>query len=199
MFSHLCKKRINQFILVLISFLELTGCAGQAPNLQTVLINVSRSYPNIWRLVTATCYFLGFMMVIKALYHLKIYGESRTMMSGQTTLKPPLTWLLVGAALMFSPTIFQVFMWTTFGTGSISPLAYTVSGWNQESMQAVIGLIQLVGLFSFVRGLLFIAKAGDQHSQPGMFAKGLTHLIGGLFAINIVGTITILQNTFFGR
>jgi intracellular multiplication protein IcmC len=195
----LYKRKLSHLILVISCFLTLSGCAGKAPNMQTILINASRSYPNIWRLVTATCYVLGFMMIVKMIYHLKVYGEGRTMMSSQNSLKGPLTWALVGTALMYTPTVFQVFMWTTFNEPNIvNPLTYTVTGWSKESMSALVGLIQLVGLFSFVRGLLLIGKSGDQHSQGGVFAKGLTHIVGGLFAINIVGTIKIIQNTFFG-
>ena len=176
----------------------LTGCASNAPDLQSMLVNLSASYPALWQLITATAYVLGFFMALKAIYYLKIYGEMRTMMANESSIKTPATLLLVAGVLIYSPTAFQVLMNTTFGTAQITPLSYsgTTQGWTQASTNAVLGLVQVFGLIAFVRGWVYFARAGEKGAQPGMFGKGLTHIMGGLLAINIVGFKDVIWNTF---
>ena len=43
-----------------------------------------------------------------------------------------------------------------------------------------------------------IAKSASGGQQPGGTGKGLVHVFGGIFAINIVQTINIINNTLYG-
>ena len=65
-------------------------------------------------------------------------------------------------------------------------------------MTALLGLVQVMGVIAFIRGWVLLGHAGEQNAQQGMFGKGLTHIIGGILAINIVGTKDLIWNTFFG-
>ena len=78
--------------------------------------------PAIWRLVTAVAYVMGFGFAFKAIYSLKIYGEQRTMMSSQGSIKTPVAYLIAAVALMFSPTMYHDVLLTTFGTATNTPL-----------------------------------------------------------------------------
>ena len=59
-------------------------------------------------------------------------------------------------------------------------------------------IIQTVGLAAFVRGWLLIARGASGGQQQGGMGKGLVHVLGGIMAINIVQTVTIINNTIYG-
>jgi len=186
-----------RFTVLILCFLALTGCTQVPANFQSVLVNMSRSFPNIWRLATAVSYLLGFSLALKALYTLKIYGEARTMMSSNSNIKTPLMYLLVSTALIFLPTTFGSINLTFFNTPNM--IGYTggaKAGMTSGSIRAVVGVVQIVGLFAFIRGWLYVSRAGEQSGQPGTMAKGFTHIVGGLLAINIIQTKDVLWNTF---
>ena len=184
-------------IAILLSLFCLAGCGVNTPDIQVMLGNLNNSFPNLWRMVTAFAYVMGFAMAMRALYYMKIYGESRTMMSSHSSIKTPVTYFVVAAALIFSPTMFQTLMQTTFGYTSI--LDYQgpgTPGWTAENIRPLIHLVQFFGLLAFFRGWMYIARTGGQSSQPGTFGKGITHIFGGVLAINIVGFWNIIKATF---
>lgn len=191
--------RLYLYLFVIFSFLLLAGCSGgPPPDFQSMLLHMQNSYPNVWRLITATAYVLGFFFAFRAVYTLKIYGEMRTMMSSNASLKGPIVYLLVAAALIFSPTVFHTFMISTFGQPDVTPLSYAghIKGWSKDATIALLGLVQIVGLIAFVRGWLYLARTAEGSGQPGNFGKGMTHIFGGLLAINIMGTWDVIKSTF---
>ena len=162
-----------------------------------MLINLGESLPAIYRMVTGAAYVIGIGFAVAALYHLKIYGELRTMMSSQTGLKQPMMYLFVAAIFIFLPTGFAMVMSSTFGYANV--LSYqqwpTRSGYpiSREAI-VVLQLIQLIGIISFIKGWILIQRSSSQQQQGG-FGKGLVHVMGGIFAANIVGTAVIVSNT----
>ena len=169
-----------------------------ATDVQSILVNLSKSYPAVKRLIFSISFFTGLAMTLSALYKLKVYGEMRTMMGTQTNLKEPLATFLAAAVFLFIPSAFDSLMVTTFGSPDVTPLSYVASeapGF-EDGMKAVLGLVQIIGLISFIRGWSQLAGAAQQGRQPGGFGKGLTHIFGGLLAMNIAGTKDIIWNTF---
>ncbi len=161
-----------------------------------MLINLQRSYPGIIKLITSFSFVAGIALTLNALYKLKVYGEIRTMMGGQTDLKGPLLMLLVAGVFLFLPTAVDTIMMTTFGTTAFTPLSYISKeavGF-EAGMEAVLGLVQIVGLIAFIRGWLMIMKSSQQ-GQGGM-GKGLIHVCGGIFAMNVSGTKEVIWSTF---
>lgn len=194
------EKRQLLLLLFLFAFV-LAGCTvnGEQPNLQVFLNNLSRSYTDLSRLVTAFAYITGMFFGASALFQLKLYGEMRTMMSGQTNIFKPLMYLLVSAALMYFPSTFKTMMMSTFGQPSASPLSWSsvtsigLHGYKLAITPALLGLMRLVGLVSFVRGWIMLVHISDQGHQV-TFGKAVTHILGGLLLINIVQTGNILWN-----
>ena len=162
-----------------------------------MLISLGESLPYIYRMVTGAAYVIGIGFAVAGLYHLKVYGELRTMMSSQTGLKQPVAYLFVAAIFIFIPTGFGMVMNSTFGYENV--LSYqqwpTRSGYpiSREAI-IVLQIIQLIGILSFIRGWILIQRSTSQQQQGG-FGKGLTHVVAGVFAANIVGTAVILSNT----
>ena len=168
------------------------------PDIQQMLINLSQSYPALWKLITAISYVTGFLLAYRALYHLKVYGELRTMMASQASLRTPVTYLVIAAIFTFFPVGVQVIVVTLWGSETpLSPLGYNSSGGatGDMALDAILGFIQLVGLIAFVRGWMMIAGS-SQHGTQQNNARGFIHVIGGIMAINIVGTRNVIWATF---
>lgn len=165
-------------------------------DVQTMLINMERSYPGVIRLITSFSFVAGMGMVLSALYKLKVYGEIRTMMGGQTDLKGPLLMFMSGAVFLFLPTAIDTIMMTAFASPTISPLSYITSEAHgfEAGMRAVLGLVQIIGLIAFIRGWLIVSKSAQQ-GQMGV-GKGLIHIFGGVMAMNISGVTRIIRATF---
>lgn len=189
------------WLLILGSFLFLFATeayASQVTDAKTMLINISKFVPDFWRLITAAAYVLGILFIFKAFYKMKVYGEARAMMASQNSIKEPATYIFVGAALMYYPTMRDRMVATVFGDDSI--LKYSDwSGPNSVkgySTEAIFMIVQLVGLIAFIRGWMLLSHtAGQQGAQPGTFGKAITHVLGGVLAMNIVGTLNILQTS----
>ncbi|BCA94127.1 hypothetical protein TUM19329_04880 [Legionella antarctica] len=172
-----------------------------------LLTNISNSLAPVQRLITGGAYLIGCAFIFKAIYSLKVYGEARTMMSNSASVKEPIVYLMVGALLIYFPTGFAILMQTTFGYQNILQYAPVNSG--NAALDTLFGsgsvvgkplmmLIRVIGLIAFVRGWVLIARSASQGQPPGGTGKGLMHVFGGILAINIVGTLNMINNTLYG-
>lgn len=182
-----------------------TACwlASQA----NILNNVANSMPAVEKLVTGSAYLIGLLFVFKAIATLKSYGETKTSMSSHGSMKEPLIYLTSGAMLIYFPSAFKVLMQTSFGYENV--LQYAPINSTNSAFDALFGsgsaigeplsiIIQVIGVIAFVRGWVLIARASGQGQQPGGTGKGLMHVCGGILAMNIVGTIDMINNTLYG-
>lgn len=176
-------------------------------NSAAILTNIAQTLAPVDRLITGAAYLIGISFAFKAIYTLKEYGESRTMMSGSRGMKEPVIYLMVSAILIYLPTAFKIILTTSFGYGSV--LAYGPISSGDSAIESLFGagsaigrpltmIIQTIGLIAFVRGWILIARSASQGQQPGGMGKGLMHIFGGILAMNIVGTLEILDNTLYG-
>ena len=172
-----------------------------------ILNNIANSLAPVEKLITGGAYIIGCAFIFKAIYSLKMYGESKTMQSSSTSVKEPLAYLLIGAILIYFPTAFSAMMQTTFGYANI--LQYAPVNSSNQALDTLFGngsavgkpltmLIQVIGLIAFVRGWVLIARSASQGQPPGGTGKGLMHVFGGILAINIVGTLNMINATLYG-
>ncbi|OYV54139.1 MAG: type IV secretion protein IcmC [Legionella sp. 21-45-4] len=169
----------------------------------SIASNIAKSLLPVQSLISGFAYIMGILFIFKALMTLKQHGESKGSMSSNSSMKEPLVYFIVGGLLIYFPTTFEVVMNSTFGYSSV--LAYsqesTMAGWlggdNQLGL-AITTIIQTIGLYAFVRGWVLIVRATSTGQPPGGVGKGLTHVFGGVLAINIVGTIELVNNTLTG-
>lgn len=162
------------------------------------LNHLARSVDQVYKLVTGAAYIIGCAFAFKALYSLKVYGELRTMMASNTSLKEPLTYLLVAAVFIFMPTAFSIMMNTTFGSSNVLAYSELPAGMSFSATnggEAFLKILQLIGAMAFVRGWVLLARSQGQGSQPGTMGKGITHIFGGILLMNIVGTVNVMYNT----
>ncbi|MFT4058647.1 MAG: type IV secretion protein IcmC [Legionella sp.] len=189
-----------------------TTCTGGTvecwiANQANVLTNVANSLVPVQHLITGAAYLIGCAFLFKAIYSLKVYGESRTMMSSNTSIKEPVVYLMVGAIFIYFPSAFETLMSSTFGYQNV--LQYAPVNSSNQSLDFLFGtgsvvgkpltiIIQVIGLVAFVRGWVLIARSASQGQPPGGTGKGLMHVVGGILAINIVGTLYMINNTLYG-
>lgn len=177
--------------------------SGQAD----ILYNIAQNLVPVQRMVTGVAYLMGIGFAFKAIYTLKGYGESKAMMSNNASMKEPLVYFLVAAVLLYLPTAVEITLNSTFGSSSI--LQYAPIDSANSGLDALFGsnslvgeslsiIIQTIGVIAFVRGWVLIARSASQGQQPGGTGKGLVHVFGGILAMNIVGTLEIVNNTLYG-
>lgn len=160
---------------------------------QTMLENIATQVPTIMQMVTALAYVLGMYFIFSGIMKLKHVGESRTMMSREHHLAIPLTYLAVGALLIYLPTSVQIGM-STFWTNP-NPYGYLQEQdqWS-DFLNDCFLIVQLIGTIAFIRGLVILGHVGE-HGQQGQFSRGLTHIIGGIFCINIYQFVQVILLT----
>lgn len=172
-----------------------------------IINNIAANLLPVQKLITGTAYVIGLMFALKAIWSLKKYGESRTMMSSDTNIKEPIMYFIVSAMLIYFPTGLDIMLQTTFGSTNILQYAPISSGtpgistlFGSSSMvgRALQIIIQTVGLVAFVRGWVLIARTASHGQPPGGTGKGLMHVFGGILAINIIATLEIISKTLYG-
>jgi intracellular multiplication protein IcmC len=162
-------------------------------NVATMISNFAASIPNLMRLTTAIAYVLGMYFVINGVLLLKKYGEQRTQMSSENSLKGPLIFIMVGAGLLYLPTSVQQ-GFTTFWTNP-SPYAYETSdtGAFSDFINACFLIVQLIGTIYFIKGLSMMTHLSQ--SQQAGFSRALTHVIGGIFCIDLYDFLNMILQT----
>ncbi|HVV69908.1 MAG TPA: hypothetical protein VHE99_12910 [Gammaproteobacteria bacterium] len=144
----------------------------------------------------ALSYTIGIVLVIMALFKLKEYSLTSSSMYGESGLiTRSLAYFIAGAMLIYLPSALDVGT-TTFlaDNGDNSLFSYAAiknKGYGYEELiSPVIDIVKIVGLLAFIRGWVMLSKMGNQQHKGVMF-KGITHLIGGILAVNIIGVYTI--------
>jgi len=169
------------------------GGSATLPDIQTMLINFSTAVPNLMRLVTASSYVVGLLLVGSAVMRMKHYGEMRTQMSQEHSIWGPVIEFLIAIALLYLPSSVAT-MTSTFWT---TPLTYVPpTGPNALFISAAYQVVGLIGAIAFIRGLLILKQAGSERGgQQHVIGKGFAHLVGGTLCINMQATLHMFAAT----
>lgn len=189
------------FILLPILFWSLAAFAQSSPvnvtslSAQTMLENLAEQIPYLMQMVTAISYVMGMYFIIMGVIRLKHVGESRTMMSQEHGFTGPIVLLVVGSMLLYIPTAVQVGLSTFWADPN--PYGYTENQSDQWSafINDIYIIVQLVGTIAFIRGLVILTHLSEGRAQPGTVSRAITHLVGGIFCINIYQTIQVVLVT----
>ena len=149
----------------------------------------------VTKLIFAVSYLAGMFAIFRGLYYLKVYGEARTMMATQSSAAAPIAMFTCGAFLIFLPTGLDVLSYTLYNISAQHLLAYGTGNADYEKFVFVIKMVvQIVGLIAVVRGFIMLTNIGKTGgSQPGHLPKALTHVIGGIIAVNITATTAVIR------
>ncbi len=196
--------KIKNVLIIFVTLFGLICCnsvfaqqTGTSTSALDMLINLSQSYPAVTKLIYGVSYLMGLLFMVEAVYKLKVYGEQRSMMSAQTSLRGPITLIVVAAVLLWLPSSLHTFIMTAFGHQNVLQWQSSPSNpLGQAGTYALIYLVQLIGLVSFIRGWVYLAQGAQGGQGQHTTGKALTHIIGGLLAINVVELTNILWNSF---
>lgn len=162
-----------------------------------MLEKLNGTYPALQQMLTGFCYLAGFAFIFRGIFALKVYGEMRTMQSSQTDIKIPVVLLVVGCVFIYIPSAYSIISTSFFGDGSILKYDEVNTSFSPEALRAITGLVSFIGFISFIKGWMILVD-NAQHKGGGQasFGKAVTHIVGGLMAINILGMAKIVWNTF---
>lgn len=169
------------------------------PTAISMLHHVAKQIPELIRLVTSASYVIGMFFITMGIASLRHCGHSGQQKQGhQTTLQPILIGIFTGVCLMYLPSSMQVATATFFTNDS--PISYVkdnVGQWMQF-YNDMVEIIFLVGVISVIRGFFEIKSGHGQNSEKGHtgnIAKGMTHIIGGVFCCNIQLVVSVVLVT----
>jgi len=191
--------RISFYTLLAVMLLFLIPVVAQAANVSTysaadMLKHISEQVPSLTRLVTALAYVMGMYFIFLGVLRLKHAGEMRTMMSHEHSMKAPLIYLGIGAMLLYLPSSVQMGLSTFWAEPN--PYGYIdESDQWMEFFNACFMIVQLVGIIAFIRGLVMLSQLAGHGGGQGGFAKGMMHIIGGIFCINIYQFVQVVMVT----
>lgn len=149
--------------------------------------------------VMVLSYLCGIIMIIRGLALYKAFGQNVNQATRPGEVAGPAVYIVIGTMLFYFPTIFQIGLYTLYGSSTPTNLVYkgadTTQNWAQI-YTLINRYCRLIGVISFFRGLILISRAGEQGTQPGSITKGIIHLVAGIMIYNIGATVNVFQYTF---
>lgn len=172
--------------------MPLESHAAMSVGVDAMFANFASSSVAITRLVKYVSYLIGLFFVINAILKFSQLGSNQ-----QITPKVPITMFLVGVSIFSLTSVVNVATATmAMGSGPgaiLMPSGPAFGAVTAAGLQGVFLFIRLVGYIAFIRGWLLLNQAGQ--GKEGAIGRGLTHIFGGVAAINITITAKILANT----
>lgn len=138
---------------------------------------------------------MGVGLFMASLFRLKRYAEMRTFMSYQLTIWGPLMMMIASILLLCLPIVVRTALLNFWSTNT--PLYYhgPLNSY-QQLIPPVIVFVRLIGVCSFMRGILLLSRCGSEHSPPGNLSKSMLHMFGGLLCVHILGTVALVKSIF---
>lgn len=187
----------NNYLKTIITLLVLLFAQNVgAETLQEMFINFSNSYAGIWKFMTGIVFLLGLSLVGGSIFSFSkvLDGQQRV------SLKVPISMLIIGILLIQANDTITV-VEDTFGIQPNNLLTAAdgagqgIGGWSAAAISAVLGFVQILGFIAFVRGLLILNKYNSGEGREGL-GSAVTHIVGGIFALNIKWTVETFVHTF---
>ena len=193
---------IGYIILLAGSVYADTTSSGTTYTIFTMMSSLQTSVGDISSFVVGLYYICGIGIALGAVFRLKKLGVRSAMMGGDGSYAGPLVQLLIGAALVYSPSLLSAINTTFWG----DPAFQTALSWSSQNsgsgsqivavITPLVGIIKLIGCIAFLRGWLILTRMGSGGGQqPGQISKGIVHIIGGTLAMNITQTMTVVMAT----
>lgn len=181
-------------IILFSSLVLLTGNANAAPGIGTMFSNFSASSIALSKLVQYSSFIIGLFLVLNSIFKFSQLGSNP-----QLSPKTPIVMFFVGIGI-FTLTNSVNMVLSTMALGAapaadwVPPVNGSMPAEAKAAIEGVLLFIRLVGYISFIRGWLLINQYGN--GKEGTLGRGLTHLAGGVAAINANITAKILANSF---
>ena len=186
------------YFFVCTAYVLLMSASAFADISQDLVRIKTTALGQVWSMLIGLSQVMAVGFAFLAVLKLKKFGQNSQMAASHPSLLGPIMNLFIAAALFFLPLTLDTLINTMWGYDYNSVKSYiptSNSNWDALMLPVVI-IIRIIGLIAFIRGWVILGRATSEGAQPGTIGKALTHIVGGILGINIVGTITILQNTF---
>ncbi len=192
-----------KFLIVVVATLLLQSnvyAQGLGTTVGDMFANGQASFEALIRLVKAASYIIGIFLVMGSIYKFSQLGK--TAGGPPVSPKTPIVMFFAGIgifALTNSISIATATMAMGSGPGQILVTGTGGAGWTAQTTAAMTGVltfIRLVGYIAFIRGWLMLNQSAQPNAQHGLLGRALTHIFGGVAAINVTIFAKILANTF---
>lgn len=184
------------FIALLLLFFSVNASAGTMADIGQMFANGTNTWVAAIRLIRIIAYVIGAYLIVASIMNLPKTSDPQ---SG-ITIKNPIIMFSVGVILFTVMGTLDVVTTTmAMGSGAGDALLDKVNGGTGPMAAAVTGVltfIRMIGYIAFIRGWLMLNQYSGRQAQPGMMSRGLTHIIGGVAAINVKTTALMLVATF---
>ncbi|MCL5260506.1 MAG: hypothetical protein M1561_02310 [Gammaproteobacteria bacterium] len=196
--------QIKKQLLIVIALCFLPIAAAQADisgyGFDDMLVALQENAPQVIKFVIATSYVMGVWFIFSAVLALKIYGQQRTMMPLSFTFTGPVMKLVIGLALLYLPTVLDIAVWSIWQHSIYNVLNVNPGQSDYTSViKSAVILVRVVGYFSVMRGFVMLSRnatGSTSGHQPGIVGKSFMYIIGGIFCINVVETVRMIEITF---
>lgn len=149
----------------------------------------------IGEIIQSCAVMIGIVLLVGAIFQLKKYGEMRSMMSGQMSLSGPLMMFVAASALLSLPFFINASLLAF--EGYTNPMSLSSDIATDWPIEPILIFVRVVGVASFVRGLVLLSRSGQHQGQPGNTGKAIIHMIAGVLCIHVIGSYELLKNIFF--
>lgn len=163
------------------------------PDIPALMQHLTSNFVILSEIIQTVAVIIGVVLTIGGVFQLKKYGEMRSMMSHQMTLAGPLMMVVAGSALLSLPTIIRMTSLSLLGQDN--PMSLPLE--STYDIGPLLMFVRVIGVGSFVRGVVLLSRSGHQQGQQGTTGKAFIHIIAGVLAVHVVGTYDLLVNTFF--
>ena len=167
-----------------------------AETISEMFINFEQSYPALRALIGRAFQLIGVCLVAGSLLAFIRHNE------GKGEIKTAIGMFFIGVALFQVNGMVNSLTSTLYtGVGSTDIFSYSVGGMSSSAafggaMSGVLGFIQIIGYIAFGRGWLLINQYTSRPQGGDGLGRGITHLLGGVMAINVKVTVMMLVSTF---
>ncbi len=165
-----------------------------------VLESVADKMGDVADLLSSVATVVGVAFIFGGIFKLKHMADMRNMMQGQADITKAIILIMVGGFFIWAPYLMEAITYTLF-KNDISSLqskyAINVEAGSElrKFYESLVIILQVIGMISFLRGLFVFAGMAKGHSQPGTFAKGMTHIIAGVMLVNITAFLAVFRDT----
>lgn len=161
----------------------------------SVIVKAAENLPSLTQLVGGIAFLTAIVLFYIALSKAKQAHES----GQQKASYREAVLVLLSAVMLFNlPGSIDTFTSSLLGTPSVSVLAYAANPSSdgtlaQQTLRAILAFVQFVGLLAFIRGWFVMHGIGK--SSDASLGKALTHIIGGVLAMNIEYTALVTSES----
>lgn len=184
--------KLKKIFFILALLLIFADANAQGVGIGTMFANFRGSAEAIINLIKTASYVIGLFLVAGSIFKFTQLGQ------GQMTIKTPVMMFFSGIGIFaLTGTVSIATQTLAMGNGPGALLMPSAPGMNAAASAAMLGVltfIRMVGYLAFVRGFLMLNQHGQ--GKEGTLGRGLTHIFGGVAAINVAITAKILGNTF---